>query len=88
MTLHSTLFSFLFTYVSLFTLDQGLTGYPLFGSLLYRKAAGHELKSLNSLISCNVRSLHFPLMALANYLGYRVIVISKVRSLRGLPPST
>jgi hypothetical protein len=48
--------------------------------LLYRKAAGHELKSLNSLISCNVRSLHFPLMALANYLGYRVIVISKVRS--------
>jgi hypothetical protein len=45
---------------------------------LCRKAAGHELKSLNSLISCNVRSLHFPLMALANYLGYRVIVISKV----------
>ena len=25
-----------------------------------RKAAGHELKALNALISCGVRSLHFP----------------------------
>jgi hypothetical protein len=87
MTLHSTSFSFLFPMCFTLHLDQGLTGYPLFDSPLHRKAAGHELKSLNSLISCNIRSLHFPLMALANYLGYRVIVISKVRSLRGLPSS-
>lgn len=55
------------------------TTYHLYGGDDFaQKAAGHELKSLNSLISCNVRSLHFPLMALANYLGYRVIVISKL----------
>jgi tetratricopeptide (TPR) repeat protein len=40
------------------------------------KAAGHELKSLNKLIALYIPKVHFPLMALINYLGWRVIVIS------------
>eukprot|EP01117_Protostelium_nocturnum_P009974 TRINITY_DN3553_c0_g2_i2.p1 TRINITY_DN3553_c0_g2~~TRINITY_DN3553_c0_g2_i2.p1 ORF type:complete len:1352 (+),score=427.65 TRINITY_DN3553_c0_g2_i2:374-4429(+) len=40
------------------------------------KAAGHELKSLISLISCQVPKLHFPFMSLVNFLGQRVICIS------------
>eukprot|EP01114_Cavostelium_apophysatum_P016039 TRINITY_DN4498_c0_g1_i2.p1 TRINITY_DN4498_c0_g1~~TRINITY_DN4498_c0_g1_i2.p1 ORF type:complete len:936 (+),score=227.54 TRINITY_DN4498_c0_g1_i2:85-2892(+) len=40
------------------------------------KSAGHELKSLNELISCHIPKLHFPLMCLINYLGWRVMCIS------------
>ena len=40
------------------------------------KAAGHELKSLNELIACYIPKVHFPLMGILNYLGWRVIVIS------------
>ncbi|PRP88174.1 hypothetical protein PROFUN_03997 [Planoprotostelium fungivorum] len=40
------------------------------------KAAGHELKSINALISARVPRLHFPLMALVNFMGQRVICIS------------
>ncbi|KAL6041995.1 Histidine kinase A [Balamuthia mandrillaris] len=53
--------------------------YHLYGSDDFaQKAAGHELKSLNSLISCNVPNLHFPLMVLINYRGHRCIVMSKL----------
>lgn len=37
-----------------------------------------ELNSLNALISTNVPNLHFPLMALVNAYGYRVIAVSKL----------
>eukprot|EP01088_Endostelium_zonatum_P013026 TRINITY_DN2737_c0_g1_i2.p1 TRINITY_DN2737_c0_g1~~TRINITY_DN2737_c0_g1_i2.p1 ORF type:complete len:1264 (+),score=298.63 TRINITY_DN2737_c0_g1_i2:79-3870(+) len=53
--------------------------YHLYGGDEFaQKSAGHELKSLNSLISCNIANLHFPLMAMIDYLGYRVVVISKL----------
>lgn len=40
------------------------------------KAAAHELKGLISYYSCNIEGLHFPLMALIDYKGFRVIAIS------------
>jgi hypothetical protein len=40
------------------------------------KVAGHELNSFNQLISCHIHPLHFPLLALFSFRGYRVIVTS------------
>ena len=42
------------------------------------KIAGHELKSLDCLFSCNVPTLFFPLLALVDYKGYRLIALSKL----------
>ncbi|GAM22133.1 hypothetical protein SAMD00019534_053080 [Acytostelium subglobosum LB1] len=47
-------------------------------SYFANKAAGHELKSINALVSCGVPNLHFPLMCLVNYRGFRLIVISEL----------
>eukprot|EP01133_Synstelium_polycarpum_P011483 gene11483-13388_t len=47
-------------------------------SYFANKAAGHELKSINALVSCGVPNLHFPLMCLINYRGFRLIVISEL----------
>ncbi|EFA79915.1 hypothetical protein PPL_06735 [Heterostelium album PN500] len=47
-------------------------------SYFANKAAGHELKSINALVSCGVPNLHFPLMCLLNYRGFRLIVISEL----------
>jgi Clustered mitochondria len=53
--------------------------YSLYGGDEFAaKAAGHELKSLNALIACNVPNLHFPLMALVDIFGNRVIAVSKL----------
>ena len=43
-----------------------------------QKAAGHELKSVNSLLSCSLSNLHFALMCLIDYRGFRFIVTSKL----------
>ncbi len=48
------------------------------GAHFAQKAASHELKSLNALISAAVPSLHFPLMCVFMCKGYRVVVISKL----------
>jgi hypothetical protein len=40
------------------------------------KVAGHELKSLISYVNCEVKDLHFPLMALVDYRGYRILAMS------------
>eukprot|EP00026_Physarum_polycephalum_P001577 Phypoly_transcript_01579.p1 GENE.Phypoly_transcript_01579~~Phypoly_transcript_01579.p1 ORF type:complete len:1064 (+),score=124.40 Phypoly_transcript_01579:78-3269(+) len=40
------------------------------------KAANAELRALMSFMSCNISGLFFPLMALIDYLGYRVIATS------------
>lgn len=40
------------------------------------KVAGHELKSLNQLFSLWLRDLHFPMMILLDYRGYRLIAMS------------
>ncbi|PRP86383.1 hypothetical protein PROFUN_05524 [Planoprotostelium fungivorum] len=40
------------------------------------KVAGHELKSLNQLFSLWIRDLHFPMMILLDYRGYRLIAMS------------
>jgi hypothetical protein len=42
------------------------------------KAAGHELKGLISYYSANVDGLNFPLMALIDYRGFRLIAMSIV----------
>ncbi|EGG24954.1 hypothetical protein DFA_03199 [Cavenderia fasciculata] len=47
-------------------------------SYFANKGAGHELKSINALVSCGVPNLHFPLMCLLNYRGFRLIVISEL----------
>ena len=39
------------------------------------KAAGQELKSLLELMDCRVQGLHFPLMVLIDYRGYRLIAM-------------
>lgn len=48
------------------------------GAHFAQKAAAHELKSLNALISAAVPGLHFPLMCVFMVRGYRVVVISKL----------
>ena len=40
------------------------------------KIANHELKSLDNLLNCNVNNLHYPLLAIIDYRGYRLIAIS------------
>jgi hypothetical protein len=40
------------------------------------KAAAHELKGLIGYYSCNIPGLNFPLMALIDYKGFRVIAMS------------
>ncbi|KAF2077296.1 hypothetical protein CYY_001421 [Polysphondylium violaceum] len=47
-------------------------------SYFANKAAGHELKSINSLVSCAVPNLHFPLMCILNFRGFRLSVISEL----------
>lgn len=42
------------------------------------KAAGHELKGLISFYNSNVEGLNFPLMALIDYLGFRVVALTIV----------
>jgi hypothetical protein len=37
------------------------------------KAAGHELKAIMEYMDCRVRGLHFPLIVLVDYRGYRLI---------------
>ncbi|KAL6067106.1 Clu domain-containing protein [Balamuthia mandrillaris] len=36
------------------------------------KAAGHEIKSMNALLECNIAELHLPLVVCVDYWGYRV----------------
>ena len=40
------------------------------------KSAGHEFLSLMELIDCRVKGLHFPLIVLVDYLGYRLVAES------------
>lgn len=40
------------------------------------KAASHELKGLMSYYSCNIKGLAFPLMAVIDYKGFRVLALS------------
>lgn len=40
------------------------------------KAAAHELKGLKAYINCDIENLHFPLFALIDYKGWRVIASS------------
>ena len=40
------------------------------------KAAGHELRGLISYYQCHMKNLHFPLMVLVDYMGYRLIAQS------------
>lgn len=44
------------------------------------KIAGHELKALNSLVSLgeDIQDLHYPMMALIDYRGYRLIALSQL----------
>lgn len=43
-----------------------------------QKAASHEIKALNALISTNTSRLHFPLMALFSCRGFRLMCVSKL----------
>mgnify|MGYP002480243165 CR=1 FL=1 len=40
------------------------------------KACGHELKGLMSYVDCRIRGLHFPLMVIIDYQGWRLIAES------------
>ena len=40
------------------------------------KIASHELKSLDCLMNCRTKGLHFPLLAIIDYRGYRLIAMS------------
>src|SRR3990167_5763300 len=40
------------------------------------KIASHELKSLDNLLNCQVVGLHFPLLSLIDYRGFRLIAVS------------
>jgi len=40
------------------------------------KAAGHELKGLMCFYNLRMKDLHFPLMALIDYRGFRVVAMS------------
>ncbi|KAL6047732.1 hypothetical protein QOT17_021474 [Balamuthia mandrillaris] len=58
---------------------EGETTYHLYKTDDYaQKAAAQELKSLNALMACGVSALHFPLVVLVNYLGYRLLVASRL----------
>lgn len=41
-----------------------------------RKIGGHELKGLMSYYNCQIPGLHFPLMALIDFKGFRLIASS------------
>lgn len=38
------------------------------------KAADHERRGLQALLGCYIANLHFPLVTLVDYLGYRIFV--------------
>ena len=40
------------------------------------KAAGNELKAMIELVGCRIKGLHFPLIVLIDYLGFRLIAES------------
>jgi len=40
------------------------------------KVAGHDLKGLSAYFNCGVHNLRFPMMALIDYLGFRLIAMS------------
>ena len=40
------------------------------------KIANHELKSLDNLLSCKIEDLYFPLLAIIDYRGFRLVAIS------------
>lgn len=40
--------------------------------------SGHEIKSLNALLECNIRDLHLPMMVILDYYGYRLIAQSSL----------
>jgi Clustered mitochondria len=40
------------------------------------KVAGHELKGLQQYSACGIDALHFPLMAVITYKGFRVVAVS------------
>jgi Clustered mitochondria len=40
------------------------------------KVAGHELKGLISYFNLSLKEVHFPIMSLVDYLGFRVIAMS------------
>ena len=42
------------------------------------KSFGHELKSMQALLSCNIPTIHFPLMMICEYRGHKVMVVSKL----------
>ena len=42
------------------------------------KSFSHEIKSMESLLSCNITALHFPLMMICEYRGFKVMVITKL----------
>ncbi len=42
------------------------------------KVAGHDLKGLNCYVNCNIEGLCYPLMALLDYRGQRLIAISLI----------
>jgi len=37
---------------------------------------GHDLKGLGSYMNCGIQDLHFPLMCLVDYRGFRLIAMS------------
>lgn len=62
-----------------FKFSRDATDIMLYGGDVWaQKAAGHELKALNALISASVANLHFPLMCLVTYRGHRVVVVSRL----------
>eukprot|EP01133_Synstelium_polycarpum_P007370 gene7370-8589_t len=48
------------------------------GDAFAMKAAGHELKGLMGYFNCNIEGLYLPLMALIDYMGYRLIATSQL----------
>jgi hypothetical protein len=47
------------------------------------KVAGHDLKGLNCYVNCEIGGLCFPLMALLDYRGLRLIAVSLIPINRG-----
>eukprot|EP01132_Coremiostelium_polycephalum_P010968 gene10968-13435_t len=48
------------------------------GDAFAMKAAGHELKGLMAYFNCQIEGLFLPLMALIDYMGYRLIATSQL----------
>lgn len=55
-------------------------GHGLYGgdNLRAAKVAGHELKGLLSYMGCDLPDVNFPLMALLDYRGFRLVAMSKL----------